>query len=248
MSKVPKLTFAPVTPFLEDGTLDAPGLERQITWLKGQGVDSLIAGGTTGEFPALSARERLEVLTTTRRAFGPAGYLFANVSACAMDDVVELTRQALDSDAEPDALLLLPPYYHKPFSADSGAAGIEAFFMAALRKIGAEIETRRATTKRMPVVFLYTFALHTQQPIPPEVYGRLCAAFPTLLRGIKASFVGLEQSEAYAAAAPGTTVLVGNGKIQLPVLRAGLHVVSGDCVTVCWALLKLLSLHEVSRV
>ena len=57
---------------------------------------------------------------------------------------------------------------------------------------------------------------------------------------------GLEQSEAYAAAAPSTTVLVGNGRLQLPVLRAGLHVVSGDCVTVCWALMKLLSLHEVS--
>ena len=189
---VPKLTFAPVTPFLDDGSLDVPGLERQITWLKGQGVESIIAGGTTGEFPSLSMRERLEVLTTSRRAFGPVGYLFANVSACAMDDVLDLTCQALESEAEPDALLLLPPYYHKPFSAESGAAGIEAFFMAALHKIGAEIEARRATAsaKRSPVVFLYTFALHTQQPIPPDVYGRLCTAFPTLLRGIKASFVG----------------------------------------------------------
>lgn len=72
-------------------------------------------------------------------------------------------------------------------------------------------------------------------------------AFPGVVGGIKASFVGLEQALAYAAAAPGTTVLVGNGRIQLGCLRAGLHVVSGDCVTVPWALLKLTSLHEAGE-
>ena len=120
VTQVPRVTFAPTTPFQRYGELDIAGLERTITWLKGQGVESIIAGGTTGEFAAMSAVERFEVLRASRRALGASGYLFANVSACAIDDVIDLTRQALNSDARPNALLLLPPYYHRPFSEASG--------------------------------------------------------------------------------------------------------------------------------
>lgn len=45
---VPRVTFAPTTPFLDDGSLDLAGLERTVRWLRGQGVTSIIAGGTTG--------------------------------------------------------------------------------------------------------------------------------------------------------------------------------------------------------
>ncbi|KAL3928262.1 MAG: hypothetical protein SGPRY_002461 [Prymnesium sp.] len=81
---------------------------------------------------------------------------------------------------------------------------------------------------------------------------------------MKASCVGLDEAQAYADAAPGTVVMVGHGRLQLqlelarnyllqlistssqPVLRAGMHVVSGDCLPVCWALVRLLAYHEVS--
>lgn len=72
----------------------------------------------------MSSSERTEVLRATRRALGPEGYVFANVSSCAVEESVELSRLALDSGASPDALLLLPPFYHKPFSADSGCASL----------------------------------------------------------------------------------------------------------------------------
>jgi len=240
---VPRITFAPTTPFTAEGKVDGPGLTRTISWLSKQGVKSIIAGGTTGEFAAMTASERLGVLEVTRRAFQD-GYIFANVSACALDDALDLTHQALSSAAAPDALLILPPYYHKPFTPEQGAKGVEAFFHLYLTHLQAALETLPYKDGQLKPVFLYSFAMHTQQPITPETYGRLCQEFPNLVAGIKASAVSLEEALAYKKAAPQTTVMVGNGRCNLPVLRAGLHVVSGDGVTIAWALVKLLQLVE----
>ena len=43
------------------------------------------------------------------------------------------------------------------------------------------------------------------------------------LAGIKASAVSVEEAQAYAAAAPGAAVLVGNGRANCASLRAGLN-------------------------
>ena len=51
------------------------------------------------------------------------------------------------------------------------SSGVEAFFRAVLNELTA------AELTATPV-FLYTFHVHTQQPVPPEVFGRLCAEFP----------------------------------------------------------------------
>eukprot|EP00965_Chrysotila_dentata_P063990 2119781-Pleurochrysis_carterae.AAC.2 len=210
-------------------------------WVKEQGVNSVIAAGTTGEFAGMTFAERVLVLEATRRGLGVDGFLFANVSACCVDDAVQLARDAVRSNARPDALLLLPPFYHAPFSPAINAAGVEAFFRKFFNRLPRRFEADCApgAERRVPPVFLYTFAWHTQQPISAEVYGRLCAEFPDRIAGVKASGMGLEQAQQFSLAAPGRAVLVGNGRINLDVLKAGLHVVSGDGVPVCWALSTL---------
>jgi 4-hydroxy-tetrahydrodipicolinate synthase len=237
--RVPRVTVAIATPFTEQGGVDEDGIARTVVWLQAQGIASIIPGGTTGEFAAMMASERLQVLEATRRAAGDNCFLFANVSACAVGDALTLARQATASLAKPDALLLLPPYYHQPFSAGTGAYGCKQFFRSVLQGLGAAAITTP--------VYMYTFAVHTQQPIPPATFGELFAEFPQLA-GIKASAVGVGQAQAYAAAAPGATVLVGNGRENCASLRAGLNVVSGDCVAVSWALVKMLRLVEASDV
>ena len=169
---------------------------------------------------------------SARQALGPDGFLFANISSCAIDDVLELARQASASGARPDALLCLPPFYHAPVSAALGAAGVEAFFRAVLTRLPDD----------SPPLFVYTFAVHTQQPVPPDVFGRLCRDFPGRCTGIKASAVSVAEAQEYAEAAPDASVLLGNGRANLPALRAGLSIVSGDCVTVAWALARLCSM------
>eukprot|EP00908_Phaeocystis_cordata_P014035 Transcript_25141.p2 GENE.Transcript_25141~~Transcript_25141.p2 ORF type:complete len:300 (-),score=65.78 Transcript_25141:289-1188(-) len=212
--EVPRITVAIATPFTEQGEVDVDGIGRTASWLRSQGVGSIIPAGTTGEFAGMTAAERLTVLEATRQAAGNDCFLFANVSACAVGDVLELARQAAASPGKPDALLLLPPYYHRPFSADLGAEGCKQFFRAVLQGFAAANVT-------IPV-FVYTFAVHTQQPVPPATFGALCAEFPQLA-GIKASAVSVEEAQAYAAAAPGAAVLVGNGRANCASLRAGLN-------------------------
>ena len=53
--RVSRLTFATVTPFLASGEVDTAAVTAHVEWLKRQGVSSIIAGGTTGEFAGLSA-------------------------------------------------------------------------------------------------------------------------------------------------------------------------------------------------
>jgi len=233
----PRVTVAIPTPFAADGAIDVAGLERIVAWLKTHGVQSIIPAGTTGEFAGMTAAERLTVLKATRQALGPSGFVFANCSACAIDDALDLAKQAIASGASPDGLLVLPPFYHKPVSAELGAKGCELFFRALLERLPAEA----------PPLYIYTFAMHTQQPVPPDVYGRLCKDFGPKMGGIKASAVSVEDAMAYAAAGPGTSVLVGNGNANLSILRAGLNIVSGDCVAVSWALMALLKMVEAGN-
>lgn len=47
-----------VTPFASNGEIDFPGLAETIERLVGMGFDGLLIGGTYGEFPAMSAKER----------------------------------------------------------------------------------------------------------------------------------------------------------------------------------------------
>lgn len=156
---------------------------------------------------------------------------------------VDHAMAAVASAAAPDALLLLPPFYQQPFSPGYGATGVEAFFGTFFERFEAALTAAAVTAA--PPVYLYSFAMHTQQPIPADVYGRLCTKHPRLA-GIKASAVTVAEAEAYKAAAPASCVMVGNGNAQLATLRAGLHVVSGDCVTIPWALTKLLELFRAS--
>ena len=55
--------------------------------------------------------------------------------------------------------------------------------------------------------------------------------------------MSVDEAKAYQDAAPALTVMIGNGNANLPALRAGLHIVSGDCCGVAWALTKLVRLH-----
>jgi hypothetical protein len=68
-----------------------------------------MATGGTGEFPHLSAEERVQA--TKAIVAGAAGRVpvFANVSSCATDEAVSLALTAAEVGA--DAIISVPPYY-----------------------------------------------------------------------------------------------------------------------------------------
>ena len=115
---------AMVTPFDDDGRLDIAGAVKLARWLVDNGNDGLVLAGTTGEAPALSDQEKLELWKAVREVVGVP--VIANTGTASTAHSVELTKMAADVGA--DAALVVTPYYNRP-----SQAGIEAHFRAVAR-------------------------------------------------------------------------------------------------------------------
>jgi 4-hydroxy-tetrahydrodipicolinate synthase len=191
--------FAVVTPFGADGAVDVGALREVLGFLTDRGVRTIIANGTTGEFPSLSARERETVLRICRAHF--AGQIVANVSACAVGQVREHASAAADLS---DAFLLLPPFYY----AASPAEGLVRFFEACL------VDARRPA-------LLYNFPRHTQNPISAATYARVASACGAVL-GIKETTGDLETGREKKEAVTRGQVFLGGDGLALRALEAGL--------------------------
>ena len=99
-----------VTPLNEKG-VDYAGYAKLIDWQIQQGIDAIVAAGTTGEGSTLTDEEHREVLRfTVERVAGRVPVIAgtgSNDTAYALD----LTRYACEIGA--DAMLVVTPYYNK---------------------------------------------------------------------------------------------------------------------------------------
>ncbi len=150
-----------------------------------QGVKTVLACGTTGEFSSLTLNERKSIVELCVANFHGEGLsVISHVSCCAIDDTLELCSHAKHVGC--DAVLVLPPFYyhnalpevsaHQWFlvesNPDPSAQGIEAFLSAVLSRC------------QLPA-FLYNFPKHSGNIITPEMYARLAQLHPAVLAGIK---------------------------------------------------------------
>jgi len=104
------IATALITPFTQSG-VDYESFGRLIDWQISEGIDALVACGTTGEGPTLSDEEHKEVVRfTVERAAGRVPILAGTGSNCT-EYAVELTRYAAQVGA--DAMLAVTPYYNK---------------------------------------------------------------------------------------------------------------------------------------
>jgi len=113
-----------VTPFTTDGTLDEPSLRQLVEWQVDSGSHGIVACGTTGENPTLSAEERA---TVWRIAIEGARGRVPVVCGAGTNDTrrtVALCEAARQVGA--DAALVVIPYYNKP-----GQPGLVEHFSAA---------------------------------------------------------------------------------------------------------------------
>jgi 4-hydroxy-tetrahydrodipicolinate synthase len=101
-----------VTPFLKNGSIDYPSLEKIVTHTVKGGVDFLVALGTTAETPTLTAQEKQELLAAIVR--------FANgqvpvVCGIGGNNTAEVLQQLKEYDLSGvDAIMSVTPYYNKP--------------------------------------------------------------------------------------------------------------------------------------
>ena len=101
-----------VTPMLQDGALDLPGLKNLIDWHVAEGTDGIIIVGTTGESPTVNHEEHcLLIKTTVEHAKGRIPVI-AGTGANSTSEAIELMAYAKSVGA--DGCLSVVPYYNKP--------------------------------------------------------------------------------------------------------------------------------------
>ena len=99
-----------VTPMTTTG-VDYDTLARFIDFQLEEGINALVAVGTTGESATLTPEERKEVIRFTVRRVDGRVPVIAGTGTNNTEHVLDFTRSACDNGA--DAVLVVTPYYNK---------------------------------------------------------------------------------------------------------------------------------------
>ncbi len=210
-----------LTPFDEDGGLDRNGLGALLEHILAEGVDGVVALGTTGEFADLTADERRAVLETTVATVRGRCPVVAGVGALGTPEACDYAREAQAVGA--DAVLSLPPLYWKLDDAE-----LFAHFAAV------------AGASDLPVV-LYEFPALSGTSLSPQLVRRIATELPSVA-GIKLTVPGMrsivEMLEAVKPVRPDFRVTVGFEDLSLPALLAGADGLVSGLANICPATLR----------
>lgn len=195
--------LAPVTtPF--DVTSGELALERAVEngrRLLADGLDGLVAAGSTGEAPLLAPDEQRQLVAALRAVVPRDRWLVAGTGAESTRAAIALSRAAGAEGA--DACLVRPPSY---FSAAHSADSLAKYF--------------RAIADASPIpVLVYNIPKYTHLSIAPNLLTEL-AGHDNIV-GVKDSSGDAANLGAYRAAVPTWTVLVGSGSLLLVALELG---------------------------
>ncbi len=173
---------ANVTPFRDDErcSIDLDSYLGHVRWLSGHGVTGVIPFGTNGEGPSVATHEKRAVLDALLAEAGSL-QVVPTVAEGNLPDTLDLLASV--DELPVAAVMVLPPYYFKPVSAD----GLRQFYERVL------------AATRHPVVIYHIpkYAI----PVPAE----LVASLPVW--GVKDS--GGDAGYAETVSAAGKGVLVG---------------------------------------
>jgi 4-hydroxy-tetrahydrodipicolinate synthase len=212
-----------VTPFTEDGSLDFPALRALVDWQVAEGIDFLVACGSTGEAQTLNDSERERVVSAVVEVVGGRVPVMAgatsNDTARAVDETERMCRLGADY------ILSATPYYNKPTQ-----EGLYRHFMAV-----ADAATRP--------VCLYNVPGRTAVNLKPDVALRLSRH--DNIMGIKEASGDLKQIMDILRGRPDDfAVFSGDDWLSLPVISGGgdglISVVSNEVPAAMTALVHLL--------
>ncbi len=101
-----------VTPMLDNGDVDYPGLRRLIDWHVAEGTDCIVMVGTTGESPTVTVEEHCEIIRVAVEHAAGRVPIMAGAGGNSTYEAIELSRYAKKVGA--DCTLQVVPYYNKP--------------------------------------------------------------------------------------------------------------------------------------
>ena len=186
-----------ITPFIEDGSVDYSALRDFVVWQVENGVEGLVAVGTTGESPTLTVSEHLKVIEETVIAAAGKAKVVAGTGANSTAEAIHLTQEVKRMGV--DATLQVTPYYHKP-----NAEGLYRHF-SSVAEVG------------VPVI-LYNVPGRAGKEIPLEVVGRL--ASNPMIAAIKEAAGSVERVSAIRNICD-LPVLSGDDSLALPMISVG---------------------------
>ena len=188
-----------LTPFDASGEIEWQAFRTYLSALFSWGVCTVIANGTTGEFPSMTLNERQKIVEFVRQNF--QGTIINNVSATCVSDVRDLIAGTQDCA---DAVLLLPPYYYSACRND----GLCRFFVSTL------------SGTSLPAM-LYNFPQHTGNRLNADLVAMLLDK-GIAVQGIKDSSGDTDNAMVYKLNFPKVKIFLGNDTKVLEVLQKGL--------------------------
>ena len=219
--------LAPIaTPFqMPSGDLDVEHTVSNARGLLDQGLDGIVAAGSTGEAPLLDADEQRRLVAALRAVVPRDRWLLAGTGAESTRAAIALSRAAAAEGA--DAVLVRPPSY---YSAAHSAQSIAAYF--------------RAIADASPVpVLVYNIPKYTQLPVAPQLLVEL-AAHGNIV-GAKDSSGDPQNLAAYRAAVPQWSLLVGSGSLLVTALE--LKCQGGIMAVACFAAPLAAAVYAAAR-
>lgn len=110
-----QVLVALVTPFLADGEVDWPGVERLIDDVVTNGADGIVVSGTTGETSTLTDPEKIRLVEVAKDVAGARAKIIQGGGSNETAHAIDLYKQAERAGA--DGVMIVTPYYNKPTQA-----------------------------------------------------------------------------------------------------------------------------------
>lgn len=108
-----------ITPLNAQGQIDKAAFAQVLEYLIAAGVHGIVVGGSTGEYYAHSAQERLDLAAWAKEVIGTRAQLIIGTGAIRTEDSIEYARAAKAIAA--DALLVGSPPYALPTEKENAA-------------------------------------------------------------------------------------------------------------------------------
>jgi 4-hydroxy-tetrahydrodipicolinate synthase len=195
-----------LTPVDATGRIDEKRLLAQALRMLEAGAEGVTLFGSTGEGTAFSVRQRQSLFDAVLTGGIRAEQLIVNLSACAIDDAVELGRQAVRAGCA--GTLFLPPFYF-PEPRDEGVVAAVSQLVDGLAEAG------------RPNLLLYQIPALSRVSFSHGAIAELVRRHPDQVVGVKDSTGDLARSLELIAAFPGLSFLIGSEPDVAPAMRAG---------------------------
>ena len=200
------LSAALALPVKTDEAIDLVRLVAHARRCLDRGCSSVTVFGTTGEGASLDMSARAQALGALLGAgLAARQSIVGGAAASTVQDAAAQTRMLMDADCR--AVLLAPPFYFKGASDE----GLFAWFARVFETLGAKARD----------VLLYNIPSVTAAALSVDLVGRLRAAFPQVILGVKDSSGDFAYTERLLAAHRDLVILIGDERDLAAGIRSG---------------------------